>query len=651
MATAFFILIVASIFFILRWFGRGVFSFLEALAAAPAMACLFWTVLTVIGAVALPSAAAALLGAGVLIAGGVYSADKIFRAKAREDHETAHPGSRNEIIFIIATGIALAALLLSLSLAAAWITRSSQVSMAFNTTVDPPYHLEQMYRFAFSNHYDFQEPNFSGEFLNYPFYINLVSGLLLKFRASLWLAYYIPLILLSLSSGLWLVLIARRWRLPRWLTLLIIAGSLLAGSLGYLALLHHQTLSSLPLRNGAVYPDQNISYPNLLVGLLPVQRAFALGLPLFLISLALLVKSLREPKNRNRILVWAGIIIGLMPFAHTHSFIAATLVALAVTIYAFFSEREYWYDLVRRLWFPLIVLALPAIAALLLLPRFSLGLATTFRLGWMSAPGQVGGIVLPYPGANRLVPWLRYIWLNFGLLLLLPLVLAAGWSVIKDRTYRVLALAAGVLWLVPNLVQFQVWDYDNNKMFSLAIILSFFAAGLGVVNLSGRRKIIAVAVLIIIIAASAPSTLLAGYRMFRNFGLGRTVMFTPPQQKAGEWLRHNTSEDAVILSSAAILDPHTVLNPVVTLAARKTTLGFITWLYTHNIDYQERLDHVNAFLANPVPGSKALADVPADYIVVDSLLRRVAPNLERGLMALHDPVVYRDDEFEVIKLR
>jgi len=533
------------------------------------------------------------------------------------------------------------------------------VSLAQGAAVDAPYHLGQIIRMGTTRTLDFEEPNFAGEFIRYPFLINLFSGILLRLGAPLGFAYHAPLVLLLFSGIFLLITLFGSIGLSKYFIMVAVLVILFGSGWGYLAWFENTGLEgvSLPIRNGVPYPMQNISYPGMVPGFLVVQRPFFLGLPLFLFAVLAFLRGVQ--RNHLFSFLWAGVITGLLPFAHSHSFIAMMLFGGAAITTLFLIRNLAFFHAVRGFLMPALVLAMPQLAAFLLLPRYPLGNAISFRLGWMSSPGQIGGLNLFLPDAGRLLPWLRYFWTNFGVLLALPsflcVVLMKKIKFLSREALPGMVLAFGslALWVIPNIIQFQTWDFDTNKFFSYAILLSLAAVGVFVMRFPvtvQKKLLISLSFLLLL---SLPSNLIASWENLRAGEGSRITLFTEKERRAAAWIREHTPEDAVILSSAAILDVESLQNPVVILAGRKTTVGFTTWLHTHGIDFLDRLAAVEGFFAYPERGLNISEEsvVPADYLLIDETLRARYPKLESRLGALGYPTLYEADEFSLILLR
>jgi len=524
-------------------------------------------------------------------------------------------------------------------------------SFASGASVDAPYHLSQIIRFGTTRYLDFEEPNFAGEFVRYPYFINLISGLLLKLNSSLNFAFHLPLVLLVIASMFLLVSFFRFLNLSSILVFTAMLGTLFGGGWGYLA--YFKGIGSLPIRNGMIYPIQNIAYPAMIPGFLIVQRPFLLGFSLFLTFLLIFLRAFK--KNNFSSFILAGVVVGLMPFSHTHSFIAAVLVAGGALLYLLLTRDERFFDVIRGFVFPSFFIAIPQLASLLLLPRYSLGSGIKIRFGWMSIPGQVGGINLSGAHIPKFFVWLRYMWTNFSFLIFFPFIIIIS-VIIKylkksklDLMFVIISIGAFLLWVVPNLMQFQMWDFDTNKFFAYAILFSFAGIAMVINSLPLRFERIGKFLLILVTFFLIISGLVSSANILIKRNKDTRVIFNENEYQVANYLKQNTNENVVILSSAAIFNPKTVQNPVAVLSGRKTTIGFMTWLYTHGIDFSERRDAVEKFFENPLK-EKLPEDVPADYLLIDDVLREKYPKLEANLIGGGYHVFYRQGSLAVINL-
>ncbi|KKR46667.1 MAG: hypothetical protein UU22_C0014G0006 [Parcubacteria group bacterium GW2011_GWA2_40_8] len=642
------ILLVVACYFLLIRFAKGVFGeSSEILAASVPVAFLLFSAITSVFLIVLPTLWAGLIGSFIIIVAGFFSFYTLNKNKqnlwVREDSDRHYGLLRFCITVLIFLTLFL---LISQSLVQ---KPDGSLLIGRGAAVDTPYHLSQVTRIGLTEKWDFEEPNFSGEFIKYPYFINLLSGFILKLGSPLVFAFHAPIMLLVVSSIFLLVSFFRFLGLSKNIIIFAVLVTLFGGGLGYISYLQG-VIDSLPLRHSAPYPMQNIAYPAMVPLFFMVQRTFVLGFVLFILSMRSFLEGL---KNNNLIaFVWSGIIIGLLPLAHTHSFIAASLVVGAMLTYLLVRQDKLFFNAARGFIFFAVPLAIPSMGALLLLPKYLLGNIFSLRLGWMTTtlPNNAG-LNLPSADAVKFLPWLRYMWTNFGPLILMPFAILTVFKKLPLKKELVfLSLGALSLWAAPNIFQFQIWDFDTNKFFAYAILFSVAALGVAIESLNKNKKL-ATGALIAAIIVSLPSGLISSFNILERGGEGGFVMFDKDQSNMVAWIRSNTDEDDVFLSSAAILDPNSIQNPVVIAAGRKATMGFSTWLFTHGIDFSERSEIIKLFFNNPENAKAELEQIPADYLLVDDILRKYYPDLENRLEIGGWKSVLKNDSFNLIKLK
>ncbi len=205
------------------------------------------------------------------------------------------------------------------------------------STADSSYHLHQVLRFQQAKYWDFTEADFSGEFIRYPYIINFISGVLMKFDMPLPLAYHLPL-LLAAAAALFLFLeLLKELDMKRSLLLPVFLIAFFASGLGYIN--YPDSKGFTPLyRAYSVYPMENIAYAGLIPGLLPSQRTFSLGLGLALASIILVCIGLKKQKKEP--FIFAGLAYGFLPLSHTHSFLALSLFMGGGSSISFVPKRQ-----------------------------------------------------------------------------------------------------------------------------------------------------------------------------------------------------------------------------------------------------------------------------------------------------------------------
>jgi hypothetical protein len=635
------VLIIFGSFLVVRRLGWGVFrSGVESLAVSIPFGIAASSLLASVGAIFLPQGAASGIVLGLLLIAGAVCWYTSFRRGIALWPKFAVP--RAEKLWYAGVVIIVGGFLTFLVLGTLHLNSDHSVSIPRQASVDVVYHLSQIERVALAGNWHFEEPNFSGEFIRYPYLINMFSGVMQKFGAPLSVAYHAPIILLIFSLLFGLLRFCRELGLGKFLSVLVLFtvffGSGLAYLLGY-------DFNAGPL--AVVYPQQHINYTGFVAGFFTVQRAFVLGFPLLIFSLLCFMRRLKE--DNLAALKWAGVLFGLLPLAHSHSFFVGSIIYGAALLYYIFRRSPIAFDIVRgTVFYGTFVAAVPLLC-MILLPQFNLGGVPMLRLGWMSDPNEIGGLNLAGFGSSRLHPWLLFMLGNFGTLLLLPLLALSGIRRRLHHIYWIILLSGLALWLVPNFVQLQTWDYDSNKLFVYAILFTAVAACLAINSWTGRARQIGVGVLVAVAVLSLPIPILKLRHTVAAEKQDRVTIFTPAQQSASLWLRQNTPEDAVLLSSAANPSEESLLNGVVIGSGRATTVGYITWLYTHGIDYEKRLQKVQQFFQTG--GISQLAEEPAGYLILDNLLRAQYPALETQLLKGGFSPVYQNNGLSIYKLK
>lgn len=641
------ILLVVACYFLLFRFAKDVFgTSSEIIAASVPVSFLLFSAITSVLLIFLPTLWAGLAGFSAIAVTGFLSFYNLHK-----DKQVLWIGKvldrRYQLLRIGVTLIFSLTLFLLISQSLAQQPDGSLL-ISRGAAVDTPYHLSQVTRIGFSEKWDFEEPNFSGEFIKYPYFINLLSGFLLKLGSPLVFSFHAPIFFLVISSIFLLISFFRFLGLSKTLIIFAVLVTLFGGGLGYIG--YFISGLPLPLRHSMPYPIQNIAYVSMVPSFLIVQRAFILGLPLFVLCMRAFIGGLRSGNITP--FIWSGIIIGLLPLAHTHSFIAASLVVVIMLVYLLVRQDKLFFNASRGFIFFALPLAVPSMGALMLLPKYLLGNIFSLRLGWMTTtlPNNAG-LNLPTADSAKFLPWLRYMWTNFGPLILMPFVILAifkRFALKRDLVF--LSLGATALWIVPNVFQFQIWDFDTNKFFAYAILFSIAALGIMVESLNKNRKMV-IGALIIAIMVSLPSGLISSFSILVRGGESGFTMLDKEQRDVVEWIKMNTGEDDVFLSSAAILDPNSIQNPVVVAAGRKATMGFSTWLFTHGIDFSERNEIIKRFFDSPENTKEELKQIPADYLLIDDILRENHPDLENSLQVGEWQSVFKNNSFNLIKLK
>lgn len=358
-------------------------------------------------------------------------------------------------------------------------------------------------------------------------------------------------------------------------------------------------------------PDpNNLRWSNVIADLMVPQRTLLGGwcmvLPCFYLLYMAFAPEKRgeltgtDGRGAGRTIALLGIWGGLLPLIHTHSFLALGLSSAGFLLYDMIHDKERVLLLKRYAVYLVIVLvlAVPQLVGFTFRQALNGGgpAFVRFQFNWVNNRGGSG---------------LRdmYFWFyikNIGIPVI-GLILALFE---RDRHTRRLFSAAFAILIVAELILFQPNEYDNNKLFYLSWLLCCMIvadyAALIWRKLKGVRARPAIAVLSAVVIF-----LSAGLTLWRET-VSTYQAFSASAVKAAEFVKANTAQDAVFLSGTQHL------NPISSIAGRKTVCGPDLWLYYHGINTYERKEDITDFYANPAANLAVLEKYDVDYIYVSS---------------------------------
>jgi hypothetical protein len=260
-------------------------------------------------------------------------------------------------------------------------------------------------------------------------------------------------------------------------------------------------------------------------------------------------------QSERKDLVYAGLVLSLLPLVHFHSFVALVFVAGFLFLVQLLAERQRWKRTVRS-WFmfavPLAVVALPQ--ALWIAPTPA-GHFLRIQWGWMKGNEPL---------------WL--FWLK-NLSPHLP-VFAVAFYFARPKL-KTFYLGFVGLFLLANIVVFQPHDWDNMKLMLWWFLVSCILAGSLLAELWQESRL--GPVLAVILAGTLVITGITS--VYRELHVS-SLMFPSEDLALADFVKDHTSKDAVFLTS----DKHN--NPIACLAGRRILMGYRGWLWTHGIDYR-----------------------------------------------------------------
>lgn len=344
--------------------------------------------------------------------------------------------------------------------------------------------------------------------------------------------------------------------------------------------------------------ERHIQWTNLITdGLLP-QRTSLFGVPAALMVFAMFAAAWEGWSREGvfvggdggrvgrwagwRVLLAAGVLTGLLPLFHTHTYVAVGLVSGFLFL---LRPRRAWL----AFWAPAVLLALPHFVNL---------------AGHVAA----GGFLRLLPGwrghneSNWPLYWLR----NVGLpvLLVVPAWLSAA------RAWRRFYLAFVALKVVSLVVVFTPNDYDNIKLLYYwhAATCVLVAAWLVELATARRQRLLAC----LLALACAASGLLSLW----HEGLHRALFFSREELAAAAFVREHTAPRSLFLAAS------TIHQPVFSLAGRPLVRGDTAWLWSHGYEFREREADVRRIYAGADDALELLRYYRVDYVYLGEKERR-----------------------------
>lgn len=525
-----------------------------------------------------------------------------------------------------------------------------------NNFGDLPFHLSVITSFAHGNNFPPEDPTYAGVRFTYPFLTDFVSAIFVRCGATLRQSMFIE----NFVVGLAFVGVLHRWalellrdRLAAVLTPLLV---FLNGGFGWILLwpaLQKYDISgelggSLPV-SFSIIPETTWRWGNAVSTLLIPQRGFLLGLPLAVIvftqwwlatgdrvtpgqgerakepklekfkkkakkrSAAKAAGYLRGPAfldlrvNSTHRMIAAGVIAGLLPLVHAHSFVAVMVVGGCIA-------------LLQRRWREWITFAV--VVSVIALPQ----------MWWSTHNSAVN--------ASKFFEWqygwdrgkdnVFWFWLkNAGLFM--PLTIAAvlwrGRSPLVSRRLLLFLAPFSLCFIIPNVLKMAPWIWDNIKV----LFYWWVAAAPLVAMLLARlwkkgpaQKFLALVLFGCITLAGAldvGAIVLRSnkYQVFDSAGVG-----------FAELVKEKTEPRALIIH--APLHNHPVF-----LTGRRSLMGYPGHIWTHGLDFNQRESELKRIYAGGSDAMLLLEKYGVQYAVV-------GPH-ERAITTLNDQFFSR---FQVI---
>ncbi len=521
-----------------------------------------------------------------------------------------------------------------------------------NNYGDLPFHLSVITRFAFGQNFPPEDPTFAGARFTYPFMTDFVSAMFVRAGASLRDSLFVE----NYIVGVALVGVLHRFgqKLLRNRTAAILTPVLiiLNGGLGWVML-----FSDVNKTDGGVFhmlrhiPHSYTILPevadgwrwgNAVTSLLVPQRGFLLGIPLAAIVFtqwwtasqgdaegkSKKVKGKKDERREKRLgaatsatgklgstagnsslftfsflllpssrrMLAAGVVAGLLPLVHAHSFIVVMGVGACLALINWARWRE---------WLAFFVVASIIAVPQLLWSTHGSAVSTRAFIGWEFGWG--------HGDENFFWFWFK----NTGLFI--PLLIAALlWKredYLVSRKLLFFFLPFTLCFIIPNLVKLAPWIWDNIK-----VLFYWWIAAAPIVALLLARlwegktwnRVLAGGLFVVLTFAGALDvfalvTSQGEYQEFDRDG----VMFA-------EMIKQQTPPRAMILHAP-------IHNTPVFLTGRRSLMGYPGHIWTHGIDFGPRETDIKKIYSGSPDAANLLSKYGVDYVVIDPQEHSVMP--------------------------
>jgi hypothetical protein len=515
-----------------------------------------------------------------------------------------------------------------------------------NNFGDLPFHLSVITGFAFGNNFPPEDPTYAGVRFTYPFLTDLVSAIFIRCGADLRQSMFLENFVVAIAF----VGLLHRWalemvrdKLAAVITPILV---LLSGGFGWILLWKQLTqknadgligiLQNLP-PSFTVIPETTWRWGNAISTLLIPQRGFLLGLPLAVIVFTQWwlsdetsgeeVKGEKGKRGKGkgkkhkerkatdvnqtqpashersslsplplsvRRMIAAGVVAGLLPLVHAHSFVVVMTVGACLALL-----QQRWRD-----WLTFFV-----VASVIALPQMwwsthnsavDAGKFFAWEVGW------------DHGKDNPFWFWLK----NTGLFIPLTvaaLVMRSKNQALVSRRLLIFFLPFTLCFIIPNVLKMAPWIWDNIKVLFYWWLASAPLVALLLARLwreGGLKKVIALSLFVCITLAGALDVAAIVLRS------NKYEVINAAGIKFAELIKRETAPRAMVVHAP-------VHNHPVFLTGRRSLMGYPGHVWTHGLEFAPRESEIRKVYAGTPDAAAILREYGVAYIVVSPLERNI----------------------------
>lgn len=428
--------------------------------------------------------------------------------------------------------------------------------------------------FAEGTNYPPTYPFMAGQTFRYTLLIDFYSATLYKLGLGLQWSIVLPGILLFASLLSLLYFFGTRFTGRRLGGMVSVVLLVFSGGLGFAFAITDWLSSGLSITgfitghylNYTTFFEKGLVFTNFTDVILNERTGlsgFAAGALIMLLFWIFFCEKKTEERDDRMLLLFAGVMAGLMPTFHVYTYVG---IMLAAAIFLLISALEKGKNILGdRYWlyffFPAILLALPQVYWL------TANVGESFlriRIGWMAASIED-------------IPWFWLRNMGFELLLLIVSFFIVG----RDRLKFYLPFAG--IFVLGNVMLFQPWDYDNHNFFSFWLLPSVPLMAAALLRIGDLKTVGKPLFAILLVLAVLTGVSVAAFMLEKQYAI-----FGAESVHVAGWIKDNTPTDAVFLTGGV----HN--SPVTGVAGRKSFLGYGGWISTHGVNFDDRSRAVEA---------------------------------------------------------
>lgn len=448
-------------------------------------------------------------------------------------------------------------------------------------------------------------PLFANTPLVYPYMPHLTSALFIHFGLPLRLALYVPQFFFVVAMLVLLIKFIRKF--CSWQgTLFAITVFFLGQGWGIIPFIKswiaRESFVAFTQRVGDLTHNDTygMQFANILTGVLIPGRSMVPGMVIGLI-IVLIVLTQRHLRYKTTLIL--GLLLGLLPLWHTHSFI---YIFITLGWWMVFSMHGSLSDKIKHI---LLILGLTSVISLpVAINIFERASETSFIYlisGWMR-------------GEENIV---TFWWRNSSLLI--PVVILV--LIKQNLRDRIFFISSFLVFFIANIVSFQPLAWDNIKLLAWVMIFWSILIGRGY-DMLGKSNYGKKLIFSLIFVLGMISGIFSLSIPFSE----SLVLYSQSDIELAEWVKNNTNPKDIFLTQ----QEHN--HPVSNLAGRSVYMGYQGTLWTYGIDYGGReVDSTEVFA-----GTRDAA----------TLIPKVSYIVGNQSDTLKYPIVYKNLRYKVYKV-